>query len=104
MVGWGSFESLRYWTRMKRRARLGLADPVVTNRFFLWGLAAGAAGAGSALGVGVSLVTGLSHMEIPWVIASSSAHGFVAAVAISLAFVPPPAYLRWVTGPEAEHP
>ena len=31
---------------------------------------------------------------MPWVVASSSFHGFVAAVAIFLAFVPPEAYRR----------
>jgi len=37
--GWGAFESLRWWDRMRRRQALGLADPVVTNRFLLWGVA-----------------------------------------------------------------
>jgi hypothetical protein len=41
---WGAGEALRYWRMMRRRLRLGIADAVVTNRFFLWGLAAGAAG------------------------------------------------------------
>jgi hypothetical protein len=27
-----------YWMQMKRRVALGLADPMVTNRFLLWGL------------------------------------------------------------------
>ena len=35
---WACFESLRYWLRMRRRLALGLADPVVTNRFALWSL------------------------------------------------------------------
>jgi len=30
--------SFAYWSQMKRRARLGLADPLVANRFLLWGL------------------------------------------------------------------
>lgn len=98
---WGSVESLRYWTLMRRRSRIGLADPVVTNRFFLWGLGAGAAGVGSGIGVVVSFATGATTLEIPWVVASSSAHGFVAAVAISLAFVPPERYLRWVRASDA---
>jgi hypothetical protein len=29
-------ESLRYWKMMRRRLRVGLADPVLTNRFLLW--------------------------------------------------------------------
>ena len=31
-----AFESFRYWRMLRRRLRLGLADPVVTNRFLLW--------------------------------------------------------------------
>lgn len=95
---WASFEAFRYWHLMQRRARLGLSDPVVCNRFLLWGIGAGAAGIGSAVGTVASLVVGVSSLQIPWVVASSSAHGFVAAVAMSLAFLSPPAYLRWVRG------
>lgn len=35
---WVAFESLAYWSQQRRRLALGLADPVVTNRFLLWGL------------------------------------------------------------------
>lgn len=36
---WGAVESYRWWRLLRRRLRLGLADAVVTNRFFLWGTA-----------------------------------------------------------------
>ena len=39
---WAFFESTRYWRVMQRRQALGLADPVVTNRFLLWALWTGA--------------------------------------------------------------
>jgi hypothetical protein len=39
---WACFESLRYWRRMRRRAEVGLADPVVANRFALWAIWTGA--------------------------------------------------------------
>ena len=35
---WVAGESLAYWTKQRRRLAIGLADPVVTNRFFLWGV------------------------------------------------------------------
>jgi hypothetical protein len=35
---WMAAESLRYHGRMRRQLALGLADPMVTNRFLLWGL------------------------------------------------------------------
>jgi hypothetical protein len=99
MIGallWGSAEALRYWGMMRRRVRIGLADPVVSNRFLLWGIGAFAAGFGSLVGNVVQVVTGVPSTEIPWVLASSSAHGMVAAVAMWLAFVPPPAYTRLI--------
>jgi hypothetical protein len=34
---WSSAESYRYWVAMRRRVAIGLADPLVANRFFLWG-------------------------------------------------------------------
>jgi hypothetical protein len=37
-TAWAFVESFRYWRAMKRRANLGLSDPVVTNRFLLWSL------------------------------------------------------------------
>lgn len=93
---WGAFEALRYWGLMRRRLRIGLADPVVTNRLLLWGIGAFSAGFGTLVGVVAQVFLGVSSAETPWVMASSSAHGFVAAVAMGLAFVPPRAYTRWV--------
>ena len=93
---WGSGEALRYWDRMRRRVRLLLADPVVSNRFLLWGLGAGAAGFGSAVGGFMQWWTQLPPIELPWVMLSSSLHGLAAAVAMWLAFVPNASYTRWV--------
>lgn len=39
---WACVESLRYWRRMRRRTQVGLADPVVSNRFALWAIWTGA--------------------------------------------------------------
>jgi hypothetical protein len=36
---WASLESLRYHQRLRRRAKLGLADAALARRFLLWGLA-----------------------------------------------------------------
>lgn len=66
---WGAIESLRYYTMMRRREQIGLADHLVTNRFLLWGLGIGAAGVGSLISVGV----------VMWI-----------------AFLPPAAYRRWI--------
>jgi hypothetical protein len=93
---WGSAEALRYWGVMRRRTRVGLADPVVTNRFLLWGIGAGAAGVGSLIGTAAQIVLSAPSYEVPWVLASSSAHGLVAALAMWLAFLPPAAWTRLI--------
>jgi len=93
---WGAAESLRYFTMMRRREKLGLADPLVTNRFLLWGLGIGAAGLGSAISVTACTVTGQHMLSIPWVTISNSLHGLTAAVLMWVAFIPPGFYRRFV--------
>ncbi len=93
---WGAAESLRYFAMMRRRGKLGLADPLVTNRFLLWGLGIGAAGVGSAISVGAQVFTGQHMLEVPWVMVSNSLHGLTAAVLMWVAFIPPGFYQRFV--------
>jgi hypothetical protein len=93
---WGSAESLNYWSRMRLRLKIGLADSVLVNRFLMWGVGAGFAGAGTGIGVIAEIFTGVPSLQIPWVVSTSSILGFIAAVAIYLAFVPPERYVRFV--------
>ena len=37
---WAAAEALHYWSLMRKRVKLGLADPLVANRFLLWSVAA----------------------------------------------------------------
>ena len=37
-LGWMGIAAFAYWRQMRRRLALGLADPLVTNRFALWAL------------------------------------------------------------------
>ncbi len=101
---WGSAEAFRYGFKLRRRLRLGLADPVVTNRFFLWGVGTGAAGIGSLIGLTTQAITGMPLFDVPWLTLSSSLHGLVAAVAMWLAFVPPARYLSRVRRLASEQP
>jgi hypothetical protein len=90
---WAAVESLRYHGLMRRRLALGLADPVVTDRFRLWGIASAA----TVAGFGAFLAGRLAgpHMaESPPVLAATSCVGLVAATSLWLAFLPPAAYLR----------
>jgi hypothetical protein len=90
---WAAVESLRYHGLMRRRLALGLADPVVTDRFRLWGIASAATVAGFAIFLAGRLAG--PHMgESPPVLAATSCVGLVAATSLWLAFLPPAAYLR----------
>jgi hypothetical protein len=95
---WGAGESLRYWRLMRRRLRLGLADPLVTNRFLLWGLGIGAAGLGSLISLIVQQVVGLSMAELPALTFSNSLFGLCSALLMWVAFLPPAAWRRFVQG------
>ena len=87
-------EATRYYKMMKKRVQLGLADPVVTNRFLLWALAA-------AGGVMMMLTS------VPPVIAPGSQNPLMAldlfaffgcafSIIYGLAFFPPTRYRNWL--------
>lgn len=86
---WGCVEALGYHTTMRRRRALGLADPVVTNRFLLWGVAM-AAGAGTIV---TSTYMTLSGNVDPnaWPYLVLAVLTTISPVAQWLAFFPP----RW---------
>jgi hypothetical protein len=93
---WGSLESLRYYGIMRRRARLGLADPLLTNRFLLWGLGIGSAGVGSLIGNVVMIARGSAMVQLDGLTLSNSLFGLASAVLMWIAFLPPAAYRRWI--------
>ncbi len=93
-LAWGALESLLYWTRMRRRLGLGLADAVVTNRFLVWGVAI-AAGALAVAAEGVLHV--LPDVGPQGTIASICASfGAISMLGYCLTFFPPRAYCRWL--------
>jgi hypothetical protein len=94
-LAWGAVESLVYFRGARRRMRLGLADPMVTNRFLLWGIGLGAAATlmGSTLWASA---LGIDPAVPGWVVLESLL-GLVAAVPIWLTFFPSAAYRRLVT-------
>jgi len=100
--GWVSVESLRYYFLMRKRRALGLADPVVTNRFFVWGTGEGVASLVTmALLVAMTTRPGIVSADplVAWFVTLA---GLVNALVWWLAFTPPQAYLRWVGGSAAE--
>jgi len=100
---WAFAESYRYWRLMQRRHALGLVDPVVTNRFALWacwtgGLVVGAAAIVTArfTHVGSNLSIDFTDPLDSALIATAFASMLTSLAALTLAFLPPAGYLRWI--------
>jgi hypothetical protein len=92
--GWAGAEALLYWSKLRRRQALGLADPVVTNRFLLWG---GCCAATSPIAFwvftlavqGIGLGAGYAPAEL-----ATSIGGLFNSLVWLLTFVPPAFYKR----------
>jgi hypothetical protein len=105
---WAFYESLNYWLSMRRREALGLADPILTNRFLLWSIWTGAVTLLPMIALAVrtlSIITlgndqfiegpgaALMPMVLRIIRVIFVVIAPVAAVALSLSFFPPAAYL-----------
>lgn len=98
---WGATEALSYWSRMRRRRGLGLGDPLVENRFLLWGL-------GSLFSLAAiwtiswPALRGIRpeemHQVSPGLMLATALWGMAAIAAYWLTFFPTRAYRAWVTG------
>lgn len=102
--GWTGLESLRHFLRLRKRARLGLVDPVVRNRMGLWA-AMGILVVSAVVLDAALLFSGdetAQKVLLPLVTATS---GLAVSVLLVLAFLPPRAYLaalrRGTPAPEA---
>jgi hypothetical protein len=93
--GWGFLECARYHRMLRRRAALGLADPVVTDRFRLYAAA-------TLLAVIVNVVgqvfwwRGIEMLTDPLGSVLLALLGTGSSVLMCLAFAPPRAYLERV--------
>jgi len=105
---WLAIESLRYFAAARRRLRLGLADPLVTNRFLLlglWAMAWAAMGFSDILARSIYWAVAGPSAEIrldtagPIILVTicvTSLFGGLAAVTLGLSFFPTRAYRRLV--------
>jgi len=94
---WLVFEGWRYHGLMKKRLRLGLADPVVTNRFLLWTLAGVCSivmflASVPPLFLDAELAKGLLTLDL----FAFSVAGVAVSVLYFLTFLPPESYCRRV--------
>jgi len=110
---WVALESFGYWRQQRRRLALGLADPVITNRFLLWGLwAALFAVLAFADPVARFWYVSLAESTTVWVpevgrpiiaatVPVACALNLAAVVLMVLTFFPTPAYRRWIAARHA---
>lgn len=94
---WGAVEAAHLFVSMRRRMRLGLADPLVTNRIMLWGISS-TAGAVIFISTAVTNTGGSGMQEVmaPAQIILISTVALVSTVSQWLAFMPPKRYAAWV--------
>jgi hypothetical protein len=100
VYAWGCIEALLYHQKARRRVALGLADPVVANRFALWGTYAGCYGI-VQLSFLIALASPDGYTEIS---SADSLFTFVGVGALWLGFSPPRRYQAWLrksTSPES---
>jgi hypothetical protein len=98
--GWTGYEALRFYAQLRKRAALGLADPIVANRMFLWG-AMGVIALSCVVIDAVLLYTAGEvgrTVVLPLVTAIA---GLLVSVCMILAFWPPAAYLARVRASSA---
>ncbi len=94
-MSWAGIESIRYWRMQQKRLAFGLADPVVADRFRLWGTAILTADA-------ISLISGAfqsAGVQMAGTAAGAlvvGTLGLFAASMLWLAFVPSERYLERV--------
>lgn len=92
---WATEEALRQFRMLSRRQRLGLADPVVTDRMRLWSLAlVTAVIASTTLAVCQSLGIAVGGSQVG--LLTTVVVALVSAVCLWLAFLPPASYLARV--------
>lgn len=94
VYAWTALESFRYRALLRRRIPLGLADPLVADRFGLWGWT-GVFGGGSIAPVTWAMLTGGDPSSL-WNHLVVGVCGLVCSGVLYLAFLPPAAYARFV--------
>ena len=100
---WVFFESFRYFLLLRRRQRLGLADPVIMNRFLLFAIWTGGIGVITLMGVAGSfaqLMNGTFQdggaLGDPVVLGITRVLAAPIAVSIFLTFLAPARYHAWL--------
>ncbi len=90
---WGTFETGSQWLRSRRQLRLGIGDPVISNRFLLWTVACICFAAICGLGTLAGWAYGAGHHTLTaWVTACRGLLYLPIVVAVWLGMFAPAAY------------
>ena len=96
IFGWITFEALRYHGMLKRRLEIGLADPLVTQQIFLWGLSGLATLGATATITATIFVLGRHPVEFQPAMLAITVLAVTSAGTMWCAFFPPRALRRRV--------
>ncbi len=92
VYGWACAESLLFHVKLRRRIAVGIGDPLVANRFLLWGLYAGSYCASQILfSAALASPDGYTNLD-PFSIVFT----LLGVGALWLAFFPPAGYRAWL--------
>jgi hypothetical protein len=97
-MGWAAWECFRYAAQLDRRVAIGLAEPMIAHRIRLWGVGASAQCVAIGLDLGALATTGQALAATAIGLNLTAALGLVGTVSIALAFFPPRAYVRRISG------
>jgi hypothetical protein len=92
---WNATEGLGEYRRARRRQELGLSDPVVVNRFLLWG-AMGTLAAVECCFSTVMQYQGLNPLTDPVATVFLASNGVIVGSLLLLSFFPPRAYQDFI--------
>jgi hypothetical protein len=90
-----AWSGIRYYSLLRRRLSVGLADPVVVNRILLWNVAASAVTLQYSYAFATPWLNSLFDAT-KLAPAFTGMLGLVIALSITHAFYPPRGYLRWI--------
>jgi len=96
LLAWTASEAIHYWSLLRKRLTLGLADPMATNQILLWGISGIFAFGGGGM-VGYALFVLHQHpLELFGITAVLMATVVGSSMSMWCAFFPPGWLRRWV--------
>jgi len=98
---WGAVESIRFHAMMRRRASLGLGDPVVAHQVLMWGLFSLTMGTLAIASLTAGWMLGERYTGSLVALFLTPSLSLVGSVCLWLGFFPPAFYRRLIAGRRA---